>query len=64
MIAITLNKQIECEKICNQIQNLLNKYQQNGSDISKSVLIINIVQTTDGGDNHIPKLEYHPDSLS
>ena len=60
-IAITLNKNIECDFICKQIQKLVNEFQQNGQDISTAVLVLNIIQTIDGGDYHIPKLEYHPD---
>lgn len=63
-IAITLNKEISCEIICNKIQGLVNNLQKQGQNLSGAVLIIDIVQTTDGGDNHIPKLEYHPDSLT
>ena len=63
-ISITLNKQIQCEYICSQIQKVVNKYQENSQDISGAVLIIDIVQVTDGGDNHIPKLEYLPDCNS
>lgn len=63
-IAISLNKQIQCEHICSKIQQLVTKLQHQGQDISKALLIIDIVQPTDGGDNHIPKLEYHPDCLT
>ena len=59
-ISITLNKEIKCEYICAQIQELINKVQTT-QDISKSVLIIDIVETIDGGDNHIPKLTFDPD---
>lgn len=63
-IAITLNKDISCEIICNRIQNLMNSLQHQGQNLSGAVLIIDIVQTTDGGDSHIPKLTYNPDSLT
>lgn len=63
-IAITLNKNIECEHICQQIQKLVAKFQQSGEDLSQSVLVIDIIKTVDGGDSHIPKLEYYPDSLT
>lgn len=59
MICITLNKQIQCDYICSKIQQLLAQY-QNSHNISEAVLIINIVQTKDGGDAHIPKLQYDP----
>ena len=62
--AINLNKNIECEYICQQIQKLVTRFQQDGGNLPQSVLVIDIIQTVDGGDNHIPKLEYHPDSLT
>jgi hypothetical protein len=58
-IAITLNKNIECEYICQQIQKLVSKFQQSGEDLSQSILVIDLVKITDGGDNHILKLEYN-----
>lgn len=60
-IAINLNKNIECEYICQQIQKLVTKFQQGGGNLPESVIVIDIIQTIDGGDNHIPKIEYHPD---
>lgn len=63
-IGITLNKNIQCEYICQQIQKLVTKFQQDGGDLSESVLVIDIIQTIDSGDGHIPKLEYKPDSLT
>jgi hypothetical protein len=61
-IAINLNKEIPCEYICKQIEKLVTKFQQGGGNISESVLVIDIVQPIDGGDNHIKKLEYNPNS--
>lgn len=58
-IAISLNKNIQCEQICAEIQKLVTKL-ASSQDISSSVLVIDIIQTTDGGDSHIPKLEYDP----
>jgi hypothetical protein len=63
-IAINLNKDIQCEYICQQIQKLVTKFQQGGGNLPESVLVIDIIQILDGGDNHIPKLEYNPDSLT
>lgn len=63
-IAINLNKDIQCEYICQQIQKLITKFQQDGGNLPESVLVIDIIQTVDGGDNHIPKIEYHPNSLT
>lgn len=62
-IAITLNKNIQCEDICNKIQKLVTQL-QSSQDITSSVLVIDIIQITDSGDNHIPKIEYYPSSLT
>ena len=62
--AIRLNKNLDCEYICSQVQKLIIDYQKsNNHDIADSVLSIDIIQLTDGGTNHIPKLEYK-DSLT
>jgi hypothetical protein len=58
-IAITINKTIECEYICQQIEKLVTKFQQRGEDLSQSILVIDLVKIIDSGDNHIPKLEYN-----
>jgi hypothetical protein len=63
-IAINLNKDIQCEYICQQIQKLVTKFQQGGGNLPESVLVIDIITTLDSGDNHIPKIEYKPDSLT
>ena len=63
-ISISLNNDIQCEYICRQIQKLITKFQESNKDISHSLIVINIVQTTDGGDGHIPKLEYKPPIVS
>lgn len=57
--AISLNKNIECEYICSQIQKLVNKYQQHSQDISRAVLVIDIVNVTDSADSLLPKIEYN-----
>jgi len=62
--AITLNKNIECEYICKSIQKLVTQYQQTSQDISGAVLVIDIIKVTDGGDSHIPKITYDPESIS
>jgi len=60
-ISISLNKNIQCEQICAEIQKLVTKL-SGVQDISQSVLVIDIIQTKDGGDSHIPKLTYEPNS--
>jgi hypothetical protein len=55
---------LQCEYICQKIQKLISQHQQNNQDLSGSLLVIDIITPIDGGDSHIPKLEYHPDSLT
>jgi GTP-binding protein EngB required for normal cell division len=63
-IAISLNKNIECDYICKQIQSMVNNYQQSSQDISRAVLVIDIINVTDSIDNLMPKIEYKPDCNS
>jgi hypothetical protein len=60
-LSISLGQNLQCEYICQKIQKLITQHQQNGQDLSGSLLTIDIITTIDGGDNHIPKLEYNPD---
>lgn len=63
-LSISLGQNLQCEYICQKIQKLISQHQQNSQDLSRSLLVIDIVTPIDGGDSHIPKLEYIPDSLS
>jgi GTP-binding protein EngB required for normal cell division len=63
-IAISLNKNIECDYICKQIQSMVNNYQQSSQDISRAVLVIDIINVTDSIDSLMPKIEYKPDCNS
>jgi hypothetical protein len=55
---------LQCEYICQKIQKLISQHQQNNQDLSGSLLVIDIITPIDGGDSHIPKIEYKPDSLA
>ena len=59
-IAITLNREIPCEYICDQIQKFVTKFSRDGGDITGSILLIDIIKPIDSGDDHIKKLEYSP----
>lgn len=59
-LSISLNQNLQCEYICQKIQKLITQHQQNSQDLSRSLLVIDIITPIDGGDNHIPKLEYNP----
>jgi hypothetical protein len=56
MIYFSLDKNIECEKICQSIQTLINKHYQN-TNLSNHVIVIQIKECV--GDNSLmPKLEH------
>jgi hypothetical protein len=61
-IAISLNKEVPCEYICQQIEKLAKNFMKNSQDINGALLVIDIVKPVDGGDNHIPKITYDPNS--
>ena len=63
-LSISLSQNLQCEYICQKIQKLISQHQQNNQDLSGSLLVIDIITPIDGGDNHIPKIEYKPDSLT
>jgi len=63
-LSISLSQNLQCEYICQKIQKLISQHQQNNQDLSGSLLVIDIISPIDGGDSHIPKLEYHPDSFT
>jgi hypothetical protein len=54
---IALNKEISCENICSQVQNLVQKYAQTNSDFSNVILNIEIKSVVDSSYDSIPKLE-------
>lgn len=58
--SIALNQQIQCENICKIVQKIVNDFISEDNDISQSVLVLDIIKVTDGGHDHIPKLEYKP----
>jgi hypothetical protein len=55
MIYIKLDKNIQCESICQKIQQLIATMSQ---DTSQSILVIDIKPINNDDTNLIPKLEY------
>lgn len=55
-IAYSLNQNLDCNKICGDIQNMINKMVQNNKPLDNCILKITIKQTILGGDELIPKL--------
>lgn len=61
MLTFRLDKNIECEKICQEIQKLIEKKRSEvgSQDLSGSLVVISIKDSTDATSNyHIPKIEY------
>lgn len=58
-LAITLNKDIQCEYICNKIQKLVNDVKQKENiDLSNSMIVIDVVTVTQDDTSIIPKLTH------
>jgi len=60
---LKLDQQIECKTICERIQKMINQYQKHES-LENKVISIKVVDLVDGGDKHMPKLEYKPIDLN
>lgn len=61
-IIFSFSNGLDCNKICNGIQNLVNKYVGAGKVVDNSFLIINIANVSCTIDPELPKLPY--ESLS
>jgi len=55
MLAYTLNKQLDGNKILLDIQNLINQYDSGNNE---KILVIQIKEIIGDSNAHIPKLEY------
>lgn len=61
MLAYTLDKPIDGNKLLQDIQNLIQK--QNSSEV-QMILVIKLQEIVSDSTSHIPKLEYKPDIVS
>lgn len=61
MISFSLDKPIACEKICQEIKRMLDRYNTTSS-ISNTVLVISICPVTQETNDLIPKLEDRRDA--
>lgn len=58
---ISLNRQIQCEYICQQLEKFVTEYQKSNVDISNSILVISIKQPIDSiPHTETPKIGYNP----
>lgn len=55
-ISYSLNQNLDCNKICGDIQKMINKMVQDKGSLDNCILKITIKQTILGGDELIPKL--------
>jgi len=57
-LSIRLNKQIDCNKLCQQIEKVISNFDPSPNDIQDCLIVIDIVKPIDESVNTIPKLEY------
>jgi hypothetical protein len=55
--AITLNKEISCEQICEMIASMVNQYRISQPDLSNSIMVIDIKDISNSIDPEVPKIE-------
>lgn len=55
---ISLNKNIDCNIVCEKTKSLIDNYIKSGNDISKTVLVISITEIATETYENIPKLEH------
>lgn len=59
MIALTLNKNLDCNDLCKKIGEYVEGYYKENGDLSDHVLVININKIIDSQENsQTPKIEY------
>jgi len=56
LLSFSLSQNIECQKICNELQRIITIYQKSNS-LEDSVIVIDIKKITNDS-SLIPKLEY------
>lgn len=54
---VRLDRPTDCGYLCKQIQKMIENHKKVES-LDNKVLSIRVVDLVDGGDDHIPKLEY------
>lgn len=54
---VRLDQNIDCTTLCKRIGKMLDAYKKENS-LDNKVICVKIVELVDGGDKHIPKIEY------
>ena len=62
ILSFNLSYDMPCDKICKGIQKLVMDYRKTNPNSVSPLLVISIKETIDGGDDHIPKIEFKPDN--
>lgn len=57
-LSIRLNKQIDCNKLCQQIEKVISNFDPSPFEMQDCLVVIDIVKPTDGSIDVIPKIEY------
>lgn len=57
-LSIRLNKQIDCNKLCQQIEKLISNFDPSPNEIQDCIVLIDIVKPVDESINTILRLEH------
>lgn len=57
-IAFNLNKDLNCEYVCTQIQLLINNFTSNNNDIKNYSLVLELKEIIDSNQYLLPRIEY------
>ena len=58
MLAIKLDKNLSCEKICQSLQAIVTRFQESGGDMEQSFIVVDIKTISQNEESSIPKLEF------
>jgi hypothetical protein len=58
MIPLKIHNNMQCEYICQKVQELVNKFVKANNNVSEAFLIISIKTVSQNDDSSIPKLEF------
>ena len=58
-VSIKLDKQMDCNYICNHIQGLINHFSQQNIDLSQYLLICSLKEITDTNQSLLPRIGYN-----
>jgi CobQ-like glutamine amidotransferase family enzyme len=59
MVPLKIQNNMQCEYICQKVQELVNKFQRAGGNLSDSFIVMTIKTVSQNDDSSIPELEFH-----